>query len=143
MICASFKNIGYIVITFLRLIMYFLSVSVSGMNCGVLLQGRPFGGCSILYHKSLASFISPIVSCSNCFCSVKFVDSCGLSCLFVCVYMPTRGSYSSSDYMNTLGELQGFIASHHFDILLIAGDFNVDFDRPDLFVLYLWTLHLN
>ena len=25
------------------------------------------------------------------------------------------------------------IASHHFDILLIAGDFNVDFDRPDPF----------
>ena len=35
--------------------------------------------------------------------------------------------------MNRLGELQGFIASHHFDILLTAGDINVDFDRPDPF----------
>ena len=35
----------------------FLSVSISGMDCGVLLQGQPFGGCSILYRKSLASFL--------------------------------------------------------------------------------------
>ena len=34
-----------------------------------------------------------------------------------------------ADYLNTLGELQGFIASHHYDVLLIVGDFNVDYDR--------------
>ena len=65
----------------------FLSVSVSGMDCGVLLQGRPFGGCSILYRKSLASFIYPVMSCSNRFCGVKFVDSSGLSCL--CLFAST------------------------------------------------------
>ena len=87
----------------------FLSVSVSGMDSGVLLQGRPFGGCSILYRKSLASFISPLVSCSNRFCGVKFVDSCGLSHLLLCVNLPARGSSTaSSEYLNTLGELQGF-----------------------------------
>ena len=105
-----------------------------GMDSGVLLQGRPFGGCSILYRKSLASFISPLVSCSNRFCGVKFVDSCGLSHLLLCVYLPARGSSTaSSEYLNTLGELQGFIASQHFDVLLIAGDFNVDFDRSGPF----------
>ena len=98
------------------------------------MQGRPFGGCSILYRKSLASFISPLVSSSNRFCGVKFVDSCGLSHLLLCVYLPARGSSTaSSEYLNTLGELQGFIASQHFDVLLIAGDFNVDFDRSGPF----------
>ena len=107
----------------------FLSVSVSGMDCGVLLQGRPFGGCSILYCKSLASFIYPVMS-SNRFCGVKFVDSSGLSYLFVCVYLPARGSSSSfSNYLNTLGEFHGFIASQAQDVLLISGDFNVDFNR--------------
>ena len=108
----------------------FLSVSISGMESGVLLQGRPYGGCSILYRKSLSSFVSPLRSCSNRFCGVLFVDSNGVSYLLVCVYMPSRGSSSAcSDYLNTPGELQGFIASHHYDVLLIVGDFNVDFDR--------------
>ena len=31
--------------------------------------------------------------------------------------------------MNTLGELEGFIESQHCDSTLVAGDFNVDFDR--------------
>ena len=48
----------------------------------------------------------------------------------VSVYLPARGSSSSfSDYCNTLGELHGFIASQAHDVLLIAGDFNVDFNR--------------
>ena len=54
---------------------------------------------------------------------------CGLSRLLLCVYLPARGSSrASSEYLNTLGELQGFIASQHFDVQLIAGEFNVDFD---------------
>ena len=36
---------------------------------------------------------------------------------------------SFSDYLNTLGELEGFIESQHCDSTLVAGDFNVDFDR--------------
>ena len=48
--------------------------------------------------------------------------------------MPARSSSTaSSEYLNTLGELQGFITSQHFDILLIAGDFNLDFDRSGPF----------
>ena len=35
----------------------FLSVGVSGMDSSILLSGRPFGGCGILYRKSL----SPVV----------------------------------------------------------------------------------
>ena len=44
----------------------FLSVSVSG---------RPYGGCSILYRKSLSSVISPLDSNSHHFCGIKMVDS--------------------------------------------------------------------
>ena len=42
-------------------------------------------------------------------------------------------TYYDSDscclYLNTLGELEGFIASHSCDVNIIVGDFNVDFDR--------------
>ena len=117
------------------------------MESGVLLQGRPYGGCSILYRNSLSSFVSRLRNCSNRFCGVLFVDFNGVSYLLVCVYMPSRGSSSAcSDYLNTLGELQGFIASHHYDVLLIVGDFNVDFDRACSFhsvlVDFMSELHL-
>ena len=36
---------------------FFLSVGVSGMDSSILLSGRPFGGCGILYHKSLSSVV--------------------------------------------------------------------------------------
>ena len=37
----------------------------------------------------------------------------GLSLLLICVYMPGDGSVSSfNQYLNTLGELEGFIDSH-------------------------------
>ena len=34
-----------------------------------------------------------------------------------------------SDYLNTLGELEGFIESQRCDHTVVVGDFNVDFDR--------------
>ena len=49
-------------------------------------------------------------------------------CWFVSICFSWFGS-ACSDYLNTLSELQGFIASHHYDVLLIVGDFNDDFDR--------------
>ena len=47
------------------------------------------------------------------------------TCLLVVPVQPPL-----SIYLNTL---QGFITSEHFDVLLIAGDFNVDFDRSGPF----------
>ena len=41
---------------------------------------------------------------------------------FVCIY-PILVIMQHSEYLNTLGELHGFM-SHHCDIVVIAGDFN-------------------
>ena len=65
-------------------------MSVSGVDSFVLLCGRPYGGCSILYHKNLASCVVPLESCSNRFCGVRFCDSTGLSILLICVYNPVH-----------------------------------------------------
>ena len=44
--------------------------------------------------------------------------------------MPTDcGPMSYSDYLHTLGDLEGFIECQNCDAVIIAGDFNVDFDR--------------
>ena len=49
------------------------------------------------------------------------------------MYLPSESVASCfSGYLNTLGELEGFIESQQCDQTLIAGDFNVDFVRtPD------------
>ena len=81
-----------------------------------------------MYWKNLAACIVPLESCLNCFCGVKFSDSAGLSFLLMCIYMPVSSSPSSfTEYLNTLGEMAGFIPSHHCDVVVIVGDFNVDF----------------
>ena len=108
----------------------FLCVGVSSLSSDSLLRGRPYGGCSILYRKSLSLSVTPLHSCSNCFCGLKICDSSGVSYLLICVYMPSDcGIASYSEYLNTLGELDGFIFSHSCDVNIVVGDFNVDFDR--------------
>ena len=133
LIFALYRSIGFSVINFIKStmsVLIFLSVSVSGMDISELVCGRPFGGCSILYRKTLASCITPLDSCSNRFCGVKFNCSSGLSMLLICVYLPSSSSPSYfTEYLNTLGELDGFIHSCHSDVVVIVGDFNVDFDR--------------
>ena len=98
-----------------------------------ILSGRPFGGCSILYRRHLSLSVTPIYSCSNRFCAVKLTDSSGTSFSLICVYMPAEShSSSSGEYLNTLGEVEGFIDSLHCDNNIIVGDFNDDFDRGGL-----------
>ena len=100
------------------------------MDNSVLLSGRPYGGCSIVYRKSLSSSITPLCTNSNRFCAVKLREFSGSSVLLMSVYLPSDSVVSSfSDYLNTLGELEGFIESQHCDFTHVAGDFNVDFDR--------------
>ena len=75
----------------------FVSVGVSGVDPDNFLVGRPYGGCSILYRKSLSAFITPLHSFSNRFCAIKLCDSSGLSVLMICVYMPGDHNLNAFD----------------------------------------------
>ena len=102
----------------------FLSLSVSGVDSSVLLCGRPSSGCSILYCRNLASCVVPFESC---FVVLDFMTL--LVCQFVYIMPSSLSSSLFNEYLNTLGELDGFIHSNHCDVVVIVGDFNVDFDR--------------
>ena len=67
----------------------FTSVGVSGMDSGILLCGHPYGGCGILYRKSLSPYVKTLHTGLNCSCSIKLCDSVGTSFLLICVYLPT------------------------------------------------------
>ena len=92
---------------------------------------RSYGGCGILFRKSLLKNIK--------FLNLPFDHLCAISLnlhnqviLLVSVYFPTdyRSPSSDGDFLTTLGELEGFINSQSFDNMVIGGDFNVDFDKP-------------
>ena len=103
----------------------FLYTGVSGMESTRLLHGRPFGGCAILYRKSLVPHVARLNSCSKRFCALCLTDSRGCTTLFICVYLPfcDGSAESSNQFLITLGELERFIARHNSDHVLIAGDF--------------------
>ena len=91
----------------------FISTGVSCIDSSSLLVCRPYGGCSILYRKSLSPFTSPLDSYSDHFCAVKPCNSNSFSFLLICVYMPNEHHQSSiTDYLDVLREIQGFIESN-------------------------------
>ena len=87
--------------------------------------------CLVVAHrKTLSPSVTPLDTCSSRFCGIRLCDLSGLSYLLICVYMPVdSGPASYADYLNTLGELEGFIVSHSCDVNIVVGDFNVDFDQ--------------
>ena len=111
-----------------------LFVGVSAMDSSKLLLGRPYGGCAILFRRSLISCISRLDSPSKHFCAVRLQDNAGSTTLIVCVYLPFSdgSSESSNEFLVTLGELEGFIDRYSSDYLIIAGDLNVDFNRTSV-----------
>ena len=110
----------------------FSSFGVSGMDDSILL-GRPYGGCAILYRKSLAPFVSHLPFPSKRFCALK-VSFNDVSFLCICVYFPTdyHDINSRDAFVQLLGEIEGFIDSITFDHLVIGGDFNVDLSVPSI-----------
>ena len=112
----------------------FLSVGVSGMDSSVLITGHPFGGCGILYRKSLSSAVHSIFTYSKRLCPISITlnnvhDNSPFVILLICVYLPTDYSTvaSHSAFSESLCELHGIISAEN---VIIAGDFNVDFSRP-------------
>ena len=110
----------------------FTYCGISGMDSSTMLSGRPFGGCAILYRKSLLGCVSTLNCPSSRFCAVSITDTKNRVSLLICVYLPTLSSSPScnEDFIFALSELEGFINAHNFDQLIIGGDLNVDFSRP-------------
>ena len=48
--------------------------------------------------------------------------------MFICQLTVVPCHYYS-DYLNTLGDFEGFIECHNCDAVIVAGDFTVDYDR--------------
>ena len=91
-----------------------------------ILRGRPFGGVGVLISKRISNFISLCGSHQdNRAVAIKF-DRDDLHVICICVYFPS--DRSSSEYINSICSINGFIESVIDDNpgckILITGDFN-------------------
>ena len=66
------------------------------MDSSILLRGRPFGGCAILFRKSLISSVTMLSTNAKRFCAIRLSDQSGYTVLLICVYLPTEYATSSS-----------------------------------------------
>ena len=81
----------------------FSSIAVSGMSSTELIAGRPYGGCAILYRKSLSKSLTTLNTASNRFCAISLTCS-STTILLICDYLPPNyGTSQSHDlYLETL-----------------------------------------
>jgi len=113
----------------------YLFTAICGMDSDTPLIGRPYGGCCIFYKKSLAGCISICSTGSKRVNAIVVHLADGQLLLIANVYFPTNdGTVSSKVNLNdTLGEIEGLLASQQFDYLLVAGDFNTDISHKTTF----------
>ena len=106
--------------------------AISGMDsANVHRQGRPFGGCAVLWKKNLALAINPINTTSPRICAVE-IKSEQIKLILITVYMPNDNDLNNNIdlYGDVLSEISSVICNYEHDII-IGGDLNVDYIRTN------------
>lgn len=100
------------------------SFSISSMDStDYIIQGRPRGGLSFLWHKSLDKSVKVISLNSDRLLGLQ-VTLNDTSVLFINVYMPWESPSNFDHYCMLLGDLQSIINDSTADHACIIGDFN-------------------
>lgn len=99
-----------------------------------ILIGRPAGGVSILYHKSIAKYIECIDIAHPRLCSVILRSVSDVSILVTSVYMPCD-NYSmtnvNTEFEEVISIIECTMHTHDCDAYILCGDFNTCFIRAN------------
>jgi len=99
-----------------------------------ILIGRPAGGVSILYHKSIAKYIECIDIAHPRLCSVILRSVSDMSILVISVYMPCD-NYSmtnvNTEFEEVISIIECTMHTHDCDAYILCGDFNTCFIRAN------------
>lgn len=98
---------------------------VSGMDPTVFNNGRPFGGCAIIWKNSLKLNVTPVDASSKRLCAVHISDN-NTDYLLVNVYMPCNNNSNRNEYFEVLCEIGRIIRKYDSLHIIIGGDFNID-----------------
>ena len=103
---------------------------ISSIDDTVLLKGRPYGGCSFLYEKSLSANIECLDIESNRLCCMRMKTEIGY--LYVInVYMPcdTISNTNIYEYNKALSTISTICNTYNVAHCIIGGDLNTDLGR--------------
>lgn len=110
----------------------FLYTAVSGFHNEDILQGRPYGGCAILWRADLVGNVSVLSVNSNRVCALYF-HTANYNILLVNVYMPYENNEASAaEFSDILSLIENLMNEYPDCHMIICGDFNVDFTRNRL-----------
>ena len=114
----------------------------SAMDSSLIRVGRPHGGCIILWRDSIKDNIHPISTISNKLNCIKVSSDDGFEYLLFNVYMPTDDRLSNNnhntnnanfnEFQDVLAEISVICQNNPTSFIIVAGDFNSDFNRNTL-----------
>ena len=95
---------------------------ISQMPENVLLQGRSYVGCAILWNARLSLSISRIYMNNDRACGIHVKNS-EYNLIIYCVYMPTdrTGHQSHPEYLETLSAVQASMSTIDTSMVIIRG----------------------
>ena len=96
-------------------------------------QGRPFGGCAIIWKRTLTSPVSPIETLTPRVCAVT-LNNINDKFLLLSVYMPVDNNnvLSVNEFTIVLEEISRLLKEYEGYKIIIGGDFNIDFKRAPI-----------
>lgn len=119
--------------TFEREISGISSHGVSAVDSTQLLQGRPHGGCSILWSTAMKCSVTPVETNNNRVCAV-IVDLSSIRILITNVYLPVDTKFDRnnvSEFDDALLSVSTIARDRGIDHVIYGGDYNTDFRRHD------------
>ena len=106
---------------------------ICGFVNSEVLKGRPYGGCGILYKRSLNAKVVDVQTDSNRICAVHFVTS-QYKLMLGNVYMPfVNTEVESDEYILQLELISELMDRYPDSQVILGGDWNVDFSRNQFY----------
>ena len=102
------------------------------MDENVLLSGRPYGGCAILWKSNLQINVKPIKTDSQRLVAVVVELENHEKILLCCVYMPCDDRCMSGnlkEYEDVLNNMEEILESVQVNYVCLGGDWNTDINR--------------
>jgi len=104
--------------------------SVCGFDSATVLRGRPYGGCAIFWRNNMSVCVDQVDTNNSRICAVHMYDNTGINFLLVNVYMPFVSTDDAYDEFCVVLSIVEHLTELHPDaVLILGGDFNVDFER--------------
>ena len=111
----------------------FLSTGISGFDDKSILNGRPYGGCGILWRANVDGRVSIMKVNSRRVCAIR-IEFTNYKLLIVTVYMPHQGILNYFDVLQEQIAVIDHLISCNIDChVAICGDYNIDFSRSSTY----------